>query len=54
MDPSAAMQEEAKKKEVFSVQKSADEFLDECVVIDQCFDRAMCVATPHHFVDAVM
>lgn len=54
VDPSAAMQEEAKKKEgVFPVQKSADEFLDECVVVDQCFDRAMCVATPHHFVDAV-
>ena len=36
VDSSAAMQEEAKKKEgVFPVHKSADEFLDECVVTDQ-------------------
>ena len=47
------MQEEAKKKKgVFPVQKQADEFLDE-LAIDQCFDRAMCIATPHHFADAV-
>ena len=47
------MQEEAKKKKsVFPVQKPADEFLDE-LAIDQYFDRAMYIGTPHHFADAV-
>ena len=53
VDPSAEMQEEAKKKKgLFPIQKPADEFLDE-LALDQCFDRAMCIATPHHFADAV-
>lgn len=47
------MQGETKqKKGVFPVQKNADEFLDE-LAVDQSFDRAMCIATSHHFADAV-
>ena len=53
VDPSAEMQEEAQqKKGVFPVPKHADEFLDE-LAVDHCFDRAMCIATSHHFTDAV-
>ena len=47
------MQGETKqKKGVFPVQKNADEFQDE-LAVDQSFDRAMCIATSHHFADAV-
>ena len=47
------MQGETKqKKGVYPVQKHADDFLDE-LAVDQSFDRAMCIATSHHFADAV-
>ena len=51
VDPSAEMQEVAKKKKgVFPIQKSVDEFLND-LNKDQRIDRAMCVATSHHFAD---
>ncbi|KAL9988682.1 hypothetical protein ACROYT_G003156 [Oculina patagonica] len=51
MEPSAEMQEIAKKKKgVFPVQKSADEFLDG-LDKDQRFNRAFCVDAVHHFHD---
>ena len=53
MDPSAEMQEEAKRKKgVFPIQKNADEFLSE-LDKDQHFDRALCIAAAHHFSDPV-
>ena len=45
VDPSAEMQGEIKhKKGVFPLQKHADEFPDE-LAVDQCFNRAICIAT---------
>ena len=53
VEPSAEMQEVAKKKKgVFPIQKTADEFLSD-LRIDQHFDRAVCVGVAHHFADPV-
>ena len=53
VEPSAEMQEVAKKKKgVFPIQKTVDEFLSE-LNKDQRFDRVMCIATAHHFADPV-
>ncbi|XP_078342642.1 uncharacterized protein LOC144628413 [Oculina patagonica] len=47
------MQEVAKKKKgVFPIQKTADEFLDG-LNKDQRFDRAFCIGAAHHFSDPI-
>ena len=53
VDPSAEMQEVAKKRKgVFPIQKTVEEFLDD-LDKDLHIDRAMCVGTSHHFADPV-
>ncbi|KAJ7365782.1 hypothetical protein OS493_002500 [Desmophyllum pertusum] len=55
VDPSAEMQEVAgKRKGLYPVQKTAEEFFsDPEINHNQVFDRVICAASSHHFVDPV-
>jgi len=50
VDPSAEMQEVARKREgTYPVQKTAEEFFPDSK-ISQCFDTILAVFSTHHFV----